>query len=375
MQKFDPNPTPPQPVRAAQAAALAQAVQAAAPTQAPHALDAAVKQLAKLPILGPALWLYAKDPEKKTLFLADIDARIGMFEPSGPYAVSREILDYRHPDLQPNIDASFIADPDNVPQENFSNHATLVAGVIVAARNGEGSVGVAYDAKIAGFQIGDTISATSPVSAVADFAALTKYQDYDVVNNSWGFAGNFENFTVATPPLATEFFQPAVVLGREGLGTNIIMAGGNSRQTGGNTNYSETTNNRFVIVTGAINAQADISTLSISSVPFSNPGASILISVAGSSVAPTARTLTNEQGSVFGSDTDTVQGTSFATPIVSRVSTQWNDARRRHCNRLLKRRWAVSRTHQRCWRDYGRRMACTNGFQSIKYFEFLRRSL
>lgn len=71
MQKFDPNPTPPQPVRAAHAAALAQAAQAAAPTQAPHALDAAVKQLAKLPILGPALWLYAKDPEKKTLFLAD----------------------------------------------------------------------------------------------------------------------------------------------------------------------------------------------------------------------------------------------------------------------------------------------------------------
>ena len=54
--------------------------------------------------------------------------RIGMFEPSGPFATSREILDYRHPDLQANIDASFIADPDNVPQENFSNHATLVAG-------------------------------------------------------------------------------------------------------------------------------------------------------------------------------------------------------------------------------------------------------
>ena len=36
----------------------------------------AAYQLAKLPILGPALWLYARDAEKKYLFLADIDARL-----------------------------------------------------------------------------------------------------------------------------------------------------------------------------------------------------------------------------------------------------------------------------------------------------------
>ena len=54
-----PPATPTQPIPAAQLA------------QAPHSTDAAVKQLAKLPILGPVLWLYAKDPEKKYLFLAD----------------------------------------------------------------------------------------------------------------------------------------------------------------------------------------------------------------------------------------------------------------------------------------------------------------
>ena len=31
--------------------------------------------------------------------------RIGQFEPSGPYAVSKEILDYRQSDLQANIHA------------------------------------------------------------------------------------------------------------------------------------------------------------------------------------------------------------------------------------------------------------------------------
>lgn len=37
------------------------------------ALEKAKDGLAKLPILGPALWLYAKDPVKKYLFLGDTD--------------------------------------------------------------------------------------------------------------------------------------------------------------------------------------------------------------------------------------------------------------------------------------------------------------
>jgi len=35
--------------------------------------------------------------------------RIGQFEPGGPFAVSREVLDYRHADLQANIDAAWLA--------------------------------------------------------------------------------------------------------------------------------------------------------------------------------------------------------------------------------------------------------------------------
>lgn len=36
-------------------------------------LEQARDALAKLPILGPALWLYARDPVKKFMFLGDID--------------------------------------------------------------------------------------------------------------------------------------------------------------------------------------------------------------------------------------------------------------------------------------------------------------
>ncbi|HTH45286.1 MAG TPA: toxin-activating lysine-acyltransferase [Oxalicibacterium sp.] len=37
------------------------------------ALEDAKESLAKLPILGPALWLYARDPIKKYMFLGDLD--------------------------------------------------------------------------------------------------------------------------------------------------------------------------------------------------------------------------------------------------------------------------------------------------------------
>ncbi|MDP2811970.1 MAG: S8 family serine peptidase, partial [Rhodocyclaceae bacterium] len=262
------------------------------------------------------------------------NVKIAQFEPGMPFSTGPEVYDYRHPDLQANVDAAWISDPGNngaaIPQ-SFSQHATLVAGVMTAARNNEGAVGVAYDAKLAGFHVGDTLSQNSPTEAQLDFAHLYKLKDYDVSNNSWGFAGNFEYFTQTIPNMVDEFFKPAVVLGREGLGSNIVIdrprsgspimqsTGGNSRQTGGNTNANALTANRYVITTGAINAQADISTLTIGQAPFSNPGASILVSAPGSNVASTSRILLGDDGTIFGSDTQTTQGTSFATPIVTGV--------------------------------------------------------
>ena len=37
------------------------------------ALEQAKEALTRLPILGPALWLYARDPVKKFMFLGDTD--------------------------------------------------------------------------------------------------------------------------------------------------------------------------------------------------------------------------------------------------------------------------------------------------------------
>lgn len=83
--------------------------------------------------------------------------RIGQFEPGGPFSVGPEVFDYRHADLQPNADKAWLnavaSDPNQAVTQTFSNHATMVAGVMVAARNGEGGVGVAYNATLAGHYI------------------------------------------------------------------------------------------------------------------------------------------------------------------------------------------------------------------------------
>lgn len=38
--------------------------------------ETARKELSKLPLLGPVLWLYARDPQRKFTFIADLDWRL-----------------------------------------------------------------------------------------------------------------------------------------------------------------------------------------------------------------------------------------------------------------------------------------------------------
>ncbi len=243
--------------------------------------------------------------------------RIGQFEPGGQFAVGPEVLNYQHPDLAPNIDPSWLATQQTAGTlpTSFSNHATMVAGMMVAAKNGSGAVGVAYDAKIAGYYLANNGS---------DVTGLGHMSSYDIANNSWNFQpdfglSNISGGSINTASALLSNAQYAADNGRGGLGTIIVTAGGNERATGGNAQGSLTNNNRFSIEVGAINAQSDLSTLSIGSAPFSNPGASLLVSAPGSNVASTSQLVVTNQGSIFGSNTSTMQGTSFATPIVSGI--------------------------------------------------------
>ncbi|OPK02803.1 S8 family serine peptidase [Pseudomonas veronii] len=248
-----------------------------------------------------------------------LGVRIGQFEPGSPYATGPEIFDYRHPDLQPNADKAWLNTLDalgnNDTPQTASNHATMVAGVMVAARNGQGGIGVAYNATLAGHYIqGDGLELSQLSTEIT--AALAKFKDYDVVNNSWGAASNFLINVAPAGTLQTGILN-AVSQGRKGLGTVVVMAGGNDRQGGANTNYSALTANRAVITTGSINAASDLGTLQLGMKPFSNPGASILVSAPGSNIDSTSRQLIADNGSTLGSNYATSEGTSFAAPIVS----------------------------------------------------------
>ena len=238
--------------------------------------------------------------------------RIGQFEPGGEFSVEPEILNYKHSDLAPNIDQVWLATEkaNGTLPTSFSNHATMVAGVMVAANNGTGAVGVAYDATISGYYL----------TSAQDAAGLGHMASYDVANNSWAFSPDFaaSNFS-QIGQLLNSTAHYAADNGRGGLGTVIVGAAGNERTTQGSAQGSFSNNNRFTLQVGAINQQGDLSTLSQSQTPFSNAGSSILVSAPGSNIASTSQVVVTDSGSIFGNNTGSLQGTSFATPIVSGI--------------------------------------------------------
>ncbi|MCB5307989.1 S8 family serine peptidase [Yersinia massiliensis] len=244
--------------------------------------------------------------------------RIGQFEPGGQFATVPEIFDIQHPDLVANVDPHWLATQQNtgVLPGAISNHASMVAGVMVAAKNRVGGVGVAYEATLGGHYLSND---------GADMTTLGKMSSYDVVNHSWVFKHEFATSNVANGiiDLANTLnmtLHYAAANGRGGLGTIIVTAGGNQREKGGSTQGALMSNSRFGIQVAAMNTKADLSTLRAHSEPFSNTGASLLISAPGSHIISSSHQLTAERGAVFGAQYSHEQGTSFAAPIVSGIA-------------------------------------------------------
>ena len=231
---------------------------------------------------------------------------IGIFE--GDYA---NPFNHTHNDLNDNVIGEYLAGIYADDIDSYSNHSTLVAGVIAAEKNGEGAIGIAYNANIA-----------SHSWSATEAEGLRNLQNYDVANNSWGrtnpFTDDFSNNNISEKN-TERFLKNAIEYGREGLGTAVVFAGGNDRAEGYDTNNFRTNSNKYSIVTGSINQEGDLSTLVETADPFSNPGASILVSAPGSNIVSTANLLENENGSTFGNDFESTQGTSFSAPIVSGI--------------------------------------------------------
>lgn len=234
-------------------------------------------------------------------------------------AVIDDGIDYLHPDLAPNYDASLDYDTRNRDFDAYASdptdkHGTAVAGVIAAALdNGIGGAGVAPEATLVGYRIG--YGSNGSLSQI--LSAFQRLSAVDVANNSWGFEGYFsDNFLNSTYAPLGDALQNALDVGRGGLGTVVVFSAGNSRAQGQDVNYHGFQNHRGVVAVAATDSAGNVSS-------YSTPGAALLVAAPGNGIKTTDR-----PGSLGYSSGDyaTLSGTSFSSPIVSGVAALMLDA-------------------------------------------------
>jgi subtilisin family serine protease len=117
---------------------------------------------------------HAINPGSRSVIVGDIDTG----------------LDFNHPDLAPNYDASRSADcSSGTPQalaagNDVVGHGTHTAGIIAAAANGIGVVGVAPNVRIAGIKSSNDDGFFFPEMVICSFVWAATH-GIDVTNNSY----------------------------------------------------------------------------------------------------------------------------------------------------------------------------------------------
>ncbi|MBU8539653.1 S8 family serine peptidase [Falsiroseomonas tokyonensis] len=232
-------------------------------------------------------------------------------------AVIDTSIEATHPDLAPNYDASLELpdDPVRLPDAS-SNHGTATAGLIAAARNGIGSVGVAYDARITQLPILANDTGLHGQTRVDDvFDALSRF---DVAAHVWALSFPFTAGSESSGwTRMHEGLAHSVVEGRDGLGTVSVVSSGNDRRGGpeADANMSGIAASRFVIAVGAVGKDGEVAR-------YSNPSAALLV-VAPSSASFAGDITTTDRtgpagyggGDWFGG----FGGTSTSGPLVAGV--------------------------------------------------------
>lgn len=245
--------------------------------------------------------------------------RVGVFDQG---------IDATHPDLRTKVDLAAgrrTADgtPDGAPRGPADNHGTAVAGVIGAARNDLGGIGVAHGATLVSlYSPLDATSTTREIENAFGFAL-----QLDVLNDSWGYAPQYyldEPWAFEDNFLDPEFAASGAALkrlaeeGRGGLGTVVVQSAGNSFEFGDDTNLHNFQNSRYIITVAATGPEGRAS-------GYTSPGASVLVAAPGGSgdaLDDPADILTTDRPGTAGYDPgDSVRlaGTSFSAPVVSGV--------------------------------------------------------
>lgn len=219
-------------------------------------------------------------------------------------------IQYTHPDLKDRYDTTRDYDIAGGDEDSFASsgdvHGNQVAQILAAtAGNGVGLAGVAPEITLVGFRIPSRADRTPAQEA----KALALQTAVDVSNNSWSYSGKFfyDDFgSAAFQPVAAAIIKVAEE-GRDGLGTVIVRAAGNSRSNGDNVNYHNHQNDRCTITVAATQDTGKYA-------PYSTPGAAILVSAPGRAILTTgfASPPTGQEA-----DYATADGTSYAAPMVS----------------------------------------------------------
>ena len=225
-------------------------------------------------------------------------------------------IEFTHPDIAPNYDTGIDwdyhqNDGDPSPFPFFDgNHGTFVGGLIGAPLDGEGIVGVAPEATIAGY--------SGMVDFILDWrdVGIGPDPEVDIANNSWNLTKSFApTIGFFTPTsYAVDGMENLSTLGRGGLGTSIVFASGNENADGASTDYDPLASSRFAIAVGATHFQGTIA-------GFSNPAASLLVSAPGTGIVSSDETGSTgySDGESGGADYFMGAGTSASAPIVSGI--------------------------------------------------------
>ena len=152
-------------------------------------------------------------------------------------------IDAEHPDLAPNLNAglsrSFIAGEDwNIPPGFYVHHGTYVSGIIAAADNGFGMIGVAPEAELVAVKVVSD-SGTGPVSALLAGLVYAATIDADVINMSLG--GYLPLGVFQSDPGFSRFYASLVAAFNRAAGfaasrgATIVVASGNDQVDGDHT--------------------------------------------------------------------------------------------------------------------------------------------
>jgi subtilisin-like proprotein convertase family protein len=242
-------------------------------------------------------------------------------------AVFDQGIDKNNPDLAASDNlgldrAALTMASGGTPVTASDNHGTQVAGIIAAARDGTGMVGVAYDAKLVSLYTPSIISKdyVTEITNAFHYAAAM-----DVLNNSWGFGNllakgtNWAFLDNAKDPLfapAFDALRDLAAKGRGGLGTVVVQSAGNGFDFGDDTNLHNFQNSRYIITVGATDSRGE-------SAIFSTTGASILVAApGGAGYGDFESIITTDRTGAAGASPGNYafnDGTSFSAPIVSGI--------------------------------------------------------